>query len=157
MKHQRSHFYKGLSNFSVTSDDGLLEAAEASIYKHWWSFMRLSPVYWYALTTGIAPVVSEIAENYEKAANLNLISFNIWWNKHGKFVFEEAKKPAELKLINLDEPNEYKLYQNSILIEIPLTATSKKIIREQIRSRIDRVIRVLYHSLLQHRLEDHLL
>lgn len=92
--------------------------------------MRLSPVYWYALTTGIAPVVSEIAENYEKAANLNLISFNIWWNKHGKYIFEEAKRPAKLRLVNIDEPVEHELYQKSILVEIPLTVTSKKIIRD---------------------------
>lgn len=92
--------------------------------------MRLSPVYWYARTTGIAPVMSEIAENYEKAGNLNLISFNIWWNKHGKYVFEEAKRPAKLRLVNIDEPVEHELYQKSILVEIPLTVTSKKIIRD---------------------------
>lgn len=130
MKFQRSSFYKGIPGFTVSTDDGLLKAAEASIYKHWWSFMRLSPVYWYARKTGITPVIPEVRESYEKAGNLKSPDFSIWWNKHGKFVFEEAKKPAKLKLINLDEPNEYKLYQNSILIEIPLTATSKKIIRD---------------------------
>ncbi len=130
MKYQRSGFYKGIPGFTVSDDDGLLKAAEASIYKQWWSFLKLSPVYWYARQTGIAPVIPEIAENYEKAGNLNWPSFNIWWDKHGKYVFEEAKRPAKPRLINLNEPSNHELFQNSILVEIPLTVTSKKIIRD---------------------------
>lgn len=130
MKHQRSGFYKGIPGLTVSDDDGLLKAAEASIYKQWWSFLKLSPVYWYARQTGIAPVIPEIAENYEKAGNLNWPNFNVWWEKHGKYVFEEANRPAKPRLINLDEFSNHELYQNSILVEIPLTVTSKKIIRD---------------------------
>lgn len=130
MKFHRTSFYKGIPGFSVTSDDGLIAAAEASIYKKWWSFLRLSPVYWYARQTGIAPVVSDIAESYEKAGNLDLPNFNIWWKKHGKYVFEETNRPAEVRLVDIDGPIEHELYQRSILVEIPLTVTSKKIIRD---------------------------
>jgi hypothetical protein len=130
MKHQRTGFYKGIPGFTVSSDDGLLEAAEASIYKQWWSFMRLSPVYWYARKTGIAPVIPEIAASYEKAGNLALPNFNIWWNKHGKYVFEEVKRPAKVRLVDIDDLVEHELYQKSILVEIPLTVTAKKIVRD---------------------------
>lgn len=130
MKTQRSRFYKGIAGFSVSDDDGLLEAAEASVYKHWWEVMRLSPVYWYARKTGIAPVISEIAMAYEKAGNLALPSFDIWWDKHGKYAFEETNRPAKLRLVNIDEPVEHELYQRSILVEIPLTVTTKKIIKD---------------------------
>jgi hypothetical protein len=130
MKYQRTGFYKGIPGFSVTNDDGLIAAPESSIYKHWWNMMRLSPVYWYARKSGIAPVISEIADGYEKAGNLRLLSFEIWWEKHGKYVFEEAKRPAKVRLVDIDEPKEHELYQKSILVEIPLTVTSKKIIRD---------------------------
>ncbi len=92
--------------------------------------MRLSPVFWYAKQTGIAPTDSVIAENYEKAGNLNWPNFKTWWNRYGKYVFEEAKRPANVRLVDVDKPVEHELYQQSILVEIPLTITSKKIIKD---------------------------
>jgi hypothetical protein len=65
MKYQRTGFYKGIPGFTVSSDDLLLEAAEASIYRWWWEFLRLSPAYWYARTTGKPLVVPEMAKAYE--------------------------------------------------------------------------------------------
>lgn len=130
MNFERTRFFKGLPNFTVSSDDGLLKAAEASIYKYWWMFMRLSPVYWYARQTGINPVISEIAESYEKAGNLESKNFNYWWSAHGKYVFEEAKRPAKVRIVNVDEPVLHEFYQKSIMVEIPLTISSKKIIRD---------------------------
>lgn len=130
MKYQRSRFYKGIPGFTVSSDDGLLDAAENSIYEKWWKFMRLSPVFWYAKQTGIAPTNSVIAENYEKAGNLDWPDFKTWWNRHGKYVFEEAKRPADVRLVDVDSTVNHELYQQSILVEIPLTITSKKIIKD---------------------------
>jgi hypothetical protein len=130
MQYQRTGFYKGIPGFTVSSDDGLLEAAEASIYRQWWQLLRLSPVYWYARETGIEPVIPEIASNYEKVGALKTPSFRIWWQRHGKYLFEEAKRPAKVRLLNIDEPVNNELYQNSVVVEIPLTITGKKIIRD---------------------------
>jgi hypothetical protein len=130
MKYPRSRFYKGIPGFSFTDDDGLLEAAEASVYKRWWQLMRLSPVFWYARTTGIAPVDSVIAENYEKAGNLKFNDFSQWWEKHGKYVFEETSRPAHLRIVNIADPNDRVLDRKSLLIEVPLTSTRKRIISD---------------------------
>ena len=130
MQPHRSRFYKGIPGFTVSSDDGLLKAADASIYKWWWTFMRLSPVFWYARQTGLSPVIPEMAETLEKVGDLSVPNFGLWWNKHGKYLFEEAKRPAKLRLINVDEPVEHELYQKSIVVEIPLTITSKKIVND---------------------------
>lgn len=130
MKFHRSRFYKGIPGFTVSSDDLLLTAAEASIYRWWWEFMRLSPVFWYARTTGLEPVIPEIAGAYAAAGKLSWPSFATWWDKHGKYVFEETNRPASARLVDIDGRAEHELYQKSILVEIPLTITNKKIIRD---------------------------
>ncbi len=75
MKFHRSRFYKGIPGFTVSSDDLLLTAAEASVYRWWWEFMRLSPVFWYARTTGLEPVIPEIAGAYAAAGKLHWPNF----------------------------------------------------------------------------------
>jgi hypothetical protein len=130
MKKPRTGFYKGIPGFTVSSDDLLLEAAEASIYRWWWEFLRLSPVYWYARKTGKSIAISEIARAYEIAGNLQLPHFGVWWKRYGKYAFEEIHRPAKARIINLDRPVEHELYQQSLIVEIPLTITRKKILKD---------------------------
>jgi len=142
MQYQRTGFYKGIPGFTVSSDDGLIEAAEASIYKQWWQLLRLSPVYWYARETGIAPVIPDIAANHFIAGDLSTPNFRIWWERNGKFLFEEVNRPASVRLINIDEPGQNELYQKSVVVEIPLTITSKKIMSD-----IKKILREIEHDI----------
>lgn len=130
MEKSRTGFYKGIPGFTVSSDDLLLEAAEASIYRWWWEFLRLSPVYWYARTTGKSIAISEIVKAYEIAGDLQLSHFGVWWKRYGKYAFEELHRPAKARIINLDKPVEHELYQQSLIVEIPLTITRKKILKD---------------------------
>jgi hypothetical protein len=130
MKNHRTGFYKGIPSFTVSSDDLLLEAAEASIYRWWWEFLRLSPVYWYARKTGKRIAISELARAYEIAGNLATPIFGMWWERHGKYAFEEIHRPAKTRIIEIDHPREHELYQKSVIVEIPLTISRKKIMKE---------------------------
>jgi hypothetical protein len=134
----RTGFYKGIPGFTVSDDDLLIAAAEASIYRWWWAFLRLSPVFWYARATGLAIRDAEMARAYELAGDLTQGSFAIWWKRHGRYVFEEAHRPASARVVAIDQPQTHELYQQSIVIEIPLTITRKKILRD-IRTILDGV------------------
>jgi hypothetical protein len=130
MKYQRTGFYKGIPGFTVSSDDLLLKAAEASIYRWWWEFLRLSPIYWYARTTGKTIAIPEMATAYESAGKLDIPAFGIWWKRHGKFIFEEIHRPADARIVDISAPDGHEFYQKSVLVEIPLTITKKKIISD---------------------------
>ena len=130
VKRSSTGFYKGIPGFTVSSDDLLLEAAEDSIYRWWWEFLRLSPVYWYARTTGKSIAISEIAQAYEIAGDLKLSYFGMWWERYGKYAFEEIHRPAKARIIDIDHPREHELYQQSLIVEIPLTITRKKILKD---------------------------
>ncbi len=130
MEKSNTGFYKGIPGFTVSSDDLLLEAAEASIYRKWWEFLRLSPVYWYARTTGKRIAIPEIAKAYEVAGDLELAHFGVWWKRYGKYAFEELHRPASARIIDLTKPIDHELYQKGVIVEIPLTATRKKILKD---------------------------
>jgi hypothetical protein len=138
MKTNKTGFYKGIPGFTVSSDDLLLEAAEASIYRWWWEFLRLSPVYWYARTTGKRIAITEIARAHEAAGDLGIPSFGIWWKRYGKYAFEELHRPAKARIIELDKPVEHELYQKSLVVEIPLTISRKKILKD-IKGLLDQI------------------
>jgi len=138
----RTGFYKGIPGFTISDDDLMIKAAEASIYRCWWDFMRLSPVFWYARITGKSIVDAEVARAYELAGDLTLPSFAMWWQRHGRYVFEEAYRPADARVIDLEQLGGHAFYQQSALIEIPLTVTRKKILRD-----VRRILDQLDHRL----------
>ena len=74
----RSRFYKGLTGFTASTEEEIYEIADNSIYRWWWEFMRLSPIFWYAAKTGHQPVKDSMAKAYQSAGNLRLISFTGW-------------------------------------------------------------------------------
>jgi hypothetical protein len=126
-KPRRTGFYKGIDGFTVSDDDGLLKGVRDSIYYWWWRFMRLNPVFWYAREMNFVPSHPKVAEAYRLAGDLNCSSFETWWNTQGQYVFEEEAKPASVKFIDVDNFAGHELYQNSIVVEIPLTITTRKI------------------------------
>jgi hypothetical protein len=123
-------FYKGLQGFTRQRDDLLLLDAESSVYYWWWAFMRLSPVFWYANQTGLAPKDASTAKTYELAGDLKRGSFGAWWQETGRRVFAEAKRPAQVRFINVDEIEAHVLYEKSMVIEVPLTISRATLLKQ---------------------------
>jgi hypothetical protein len=75
MTRANSRFYKGLTGFSRANERLVFDAAEHSVYRWWWEFLRLSPVFWYAQRTGLTPSNKQMAQVCEQAGNLSKPSF----------------------------------------------------------------------------------
>jgi hypothetical protein len=130
MKNSKTGFFKGLQGFTRANDDILSRDAESSVYYWWWAFMRLSPVFWYANQTGLKPIDSRVAETYELAGNLESNLFGLWWSNTGKSLFEEARRPAKVRVIEVDELNEFELYEKSVVMEVPLSISTAQILKQ---------------------------
>ena len=130
MKNTKTGFFKGLQGFTRANDDILSRDAESSVYYWWWAFMRLSPVFWYANQTGLKPIDSRVAETYELAGNLESNLFGLWWRNTGKSLFEEARRPAKVRVIDVDELNEFELYEKSVVMEVPLSISTAQILKQ---------------------------
>lgn len=142
MTTQRSGFYKGLTGFNARTEEEIYEIADDSIYRWWWEFIRLSPIFWYAEKTGHQSVSNEIVRAYKSTGNLKLNSFYDWWYQFGKYAFEEPQRPKPARKVDIEQLHLHRLYQNSILVEIPLTATNKKI-----HSDIKKILKAEGHNL----------
>ena len=142
MTRPRSRFYKGLTGFTAGTEEEIYERADNSIYRWWWEFMRLSPIFWYAGKTGHQPIKDSMAKTYQSAGNLKLISFTGWWDQFGKYIFEEPQRPRPARKVDIEQLHQHKLYKKSILVEIPLTATNKKI-----HSDIKKILKAEGHNL----------
>lgn len=125
-------FYKGLPGFSRARKRLVYEAAEHSIYRWWWEFLRLSPVFWYAQTTGHTPVNAQLAAVCAQAGDLSKGSFMAWWQHTGSRVFEETRLPNRLRLIDVDNINHHELYAQgrSIVMEVPLSVSSRTLVNQ---------------------------
>jgi hypothetical protein len=123
-------FYKGLQGFTRQRDDLLMRDAQSSVYYWWWAFMRLSPVFWYANQTGLTPINPAVANTYEQAGDLKRGSFDAWWQATGRHIFAEAKRPANVRLIDVDEIETHVLYEKSLVIEVPLTISRATLLKQ---------------------------
>lgn len=130
MERKKRPFFKGLPGFTRQDDSLLARDAEQSVYYWWWQFMRLSPIYWYARQTGIKPTDPVIALAYERAGDLSIRWFTQWWQATGRTVFAEAKRPAAVRELNLDQMDQIDLYEKSLVVEIPLTIRKATIIKQ---------------------------
>jgi hypothetical protein len=147
MEIKKHPFFKGLPGFTRTDDTLLAHDAERSVYFWWWQFLRLSPVYWYARHASVTPTDPVVAEAYERAGDLSLRWFSQWWAATGSAVFAEAKRPAKVRTVDLEPTNtdaQIELYENSLIVEIPLTirkATIFKQLKDLLEQQIDGVPR----------------
>ena len=130
MNSSNSSFYKGLQGFTRQRDDLLMRDAESSVYYWWWAFMRLSPVFWYANQTGLTPIDAATASTYEPAGDLKKGSFGAWWQETGRHIFAEAKRPAKVRPINVDDIETHVLYEKSMVIEVPLTISRATLLKQ---------------------------
>ena len=132
MKASRSGFYKGITGFRRANNELLYEAAEHSIYEWWWEFLRLSPVFWYAQQTGVMPVAPKVAEVCQQAGDIREDRFNRWWRTTGSVLFEEARRPMQLRPVDEQALGEHEFYPQgkSMLVEVPLTVTSRTLVKQ---------------------------
>ena len=110
MKRQNTSFYKGLAGFTRATDQLIYDAAEHSVYRWWWEFMRLSPVFWYAQRTGMAPVDPNTSTMAMQAGDLTNDHFMTWWRETGSKVFAEERLPRKLRLLDIDNQPELELH-----------------------------------------------
>lgn len=156
MRHDERRFYKGIPGFTRARESEVFDAAELSIYRWWWQFLRLSPVFWYAQHQGVLPTDPVLARVCAQAGNLRHGSFRRWWLEAGADLFVESKRPLQLRRI--DETGVDQLYPagKSMLVEVPLNVTTRTLVR-QFRQLLalthgDQRVDVLAHSTAQWRL-----
>jgi hypothetical protein len=132
MTNKRTGFYKGITGFRRGSEEFLYEAVEHSIYQWWWEFLRLSPVFWYAQHADVTPVVPKVAEVCEQAGDVREDRFNKWWRGTGSVLFEEARRPLQLRRVDEQTLGDHEFYPQgkSMLVEVPLTATSRTLVKQ---------------------------
>lgn len=132
MSNERSGFYKGIQGFRRSNKELLYAASEHSIYQWWWEFLRLSPVFWYAQHVGIAPVDPLLAKVCEQAGDIRQDRFEKWWRTTGSVLFEEARRPLQLRRVDEGALTEHVFYPagESMLVEVPLTVTSRTLVRQ---------------------------
>lgn len=135
MKKQKE-FFKGILGFTRADDEVLAREADESIYRWWWEFMRLSPVFWYARNRGIEPVDTKISETNSLIGDLSDDVFYRWWNTTGRYSFAEAKRPNKVEVLDLNNLEQHPFKEKAFYLEIPLTIRRETIIK-QIKEKLD--------------------
>jgi len=129
MKNQKL-FIKGLrASYGDDLDKYRLEASE-SIYMMWWSFLRLSPVLWYARKTGIRPIHSRTAEIIETGGNLFRGYFDDWWDKNSLRLFPEKGGRKEIVGLRFDDLKWHAFSRDALYVEIPLVIPIERILKD---------------------------
>jgi hypothetical protein len=142
MKRSNRPFYKGIPGFTREREDEYGLDAGRGIYGWWWRYLRLSPVFWYARTTGISPKTPQLAKVFAEAGDLSHDIFNRWWRDTGSQLYVEETRPRQVRLVDEDNLEEFVFYPQgkSIVVEIPLT------IRQGTISRQIREILAVHHA-----------
>jgi hypothetical protein len=130
MNNEESAFYKGAAGYLRDSDGLRPEDIETGIYFRWWRLMRLSPLFWY-VTANKVPIKDEgAAWAHKYAGDLKNRSFEKWWKASAKQAFAEPVRPRKVRELDLENPSSVNLYENSVVVEIPLTVSKRKIFSE---------------------------
>ena len=87
---------------------------------------------WYAQQAGVTPVVPKVAEVCEQAEDIREDRFNRWWRTTGSVLFEEARRPLQLRRVDEQALGEHEFYApgKSMLLEVPLTVTSRTLVKQ---------------------------
>jgi hypothetical protein len=124
-------FFKGLPSFTEPTDEREFAVATESIYWWWWSFLRLSPVLWFARETGNTPVDPAVASVAASCGDLHHPSgFRNWWMKTGRHRFAEAARPDAVVTLALDNLIFHKFNKDKLYLEVPLTIRKQTIISQ---------------------------
>ena len=94
------------------------DAQERSPYYWWWEFLRRNERYLDCCRNGGQ---GELAALYEDFGDVSNDNFKAWWMVHGYRLF--AEKPIPDKLVELDNPGEWKAHWNKqtvMVLAVPL-------------------------------------
>ena len=132
MKRSNRPFYKGIPGFTREQEDEYGHEAGRGIYGWWWRYLRLSPIFWFARTTGIAPKLPQLAKVFAEAGDLSHDNFNGWWRETGSQLYVEEVRPRRVRVVDEDNLEEFVFYPKgkSIVVEIPLTIRQGTISRQ---------------------------
>ncbi len=157
MNDSKRDFYKGIPGLSRLNPEVQWAEAERGIYGMWWRFLRLSPVFWFARTSGITPKHRKLAQIYEQAGDISEDRFAQWWRTAGAALYVD-ERPLRVRVLDERQSDRLELYPEgkSILVEVPLTIRQGTIIR-QLRQELSqwhagRGLNVMEHSGAQWRL-----
>ena len=123
-------FYKGLPGYTRKSEELLARDAEKTAYYWWWRFMQLSPVLWYAQKEGIKPVDNNIFATVGIVGDLKERNFTKWWDRTGKFVFAESKRPPKILVVKAGQMVGQNDNREGIILDIPLTISKATILKD---------------------------
>lgn len=130
MTTEQTHFFKGLVGYTRINDELRPEDTETGIYYRWWRLMRLSQLYWYADTSKLPIEDESAAQAYKQAGDLKKRAFPAWWSSTGIKLFSEPVRPRKVRELDLENPDDLNLYEKSVVVEIPLTVSKRKIFSE---------------------------
>jgi hypothetical protein len=129
---------KGLPNFRFTKRESGIQLAQAeeSVYRWWYEFLRLSHDYWFLCrqSEGRSPQTKDerFAQVYRDFGDVFQVPFRLWWKIRGNRIFKETAAPPKVRAL---KPNHLELDTRNdrygrILLEVPLSLTRKRIMRQ---------------------------
>jgi hypothetical protein len=127
MKSRKPLKYLAFREKSWESKEELFELADRSIYYWWWAFLRVVPEFWYAKHTGHPIQDPQLKKIYELIGGLPSSGFKTWWNSYGNKLFTEVERDDQVRLITSLDLKSPKKFNNSVLIEVPLTENKREI------------------------------
>jgi hypothetical protein len=133
MKKSKNQLFMGFNSSIRAGEKAIYEQARGSIYFWWWSYLRLSPVLWFARETGATPRDKGIARVAELSGDLRQKDFAKWWRQTGKVIFAETIEPPIVSLLGVDVDIRSPISTTETLyLEVPLSI-SKESILQQVR------------------------
>ena len=77
-------------------------------------------------------MVPKVAEVCEQAGDVREDRFHKWWRTTGSVLFEEARRPSQLRRVDEQALGEHEFYPEgkSMLVEVPLTVTSRTLVKQ---------------------------
>lgn len=126
----RQIFIKGLSSSYGFNRETIRSNAARGIHYWWWSFLRLSPVLWYANKTGRTPEDSKTASVCATSGNLFRGDFSNWWDKNSEKLFPESNGRLELVGLRFNELRRHSYSREALYVEIPLDIPMGRIVRD---------------------------
>lgn len=133
MKKAKNQPFMGFTVSNRAGDRAICEHARNSIYFWWWSYLRLSPVLWFAQETGATPRDKGIARVAELAGDLREKNFSKWWRQTGRLIFAETIESPAVNLLGVDVNVRSPISTTDTLyLEVPLSI-SKESILQQVR------------------------
>lgn len=126
----RHIFIKGLNNSYGFNRETIRSNAAHGIHYWWWSFLRLSPVLWYASKTGRTPSDPKTALVWTSSGNLFRGDFSNWWDKNSDRLFPESNGRLELVGLRGKELQNHSFSRDALYVEIPLDIPMSRIVKD---------------------------